>query len=423
MRSVTALIVLASVMAAAAPAAAAIRVHPDGVNVNMNGATTVFLTFGGLAGQRAVDAQWCGELMPAAPALGVKCNPATVFGMLPVRFDLSTESGTGGFTDIMSIPESVARRARQAAADGATSSFFYVRRFANLAGGPDEFVSVTCRLAGGGARVPFALTDVRLRFPEDQAVLLVRPGEALPRAAAEIAFNGTGRLVGRWEVVLPGDAPPEERDLLPEASLPLEQRGTQRRFTEIERFNIFLPPVGRTTLPGPDGARLPSNVPGGYQLLLRIEASDDKEADSNLQTVGAGRTVVHNGGVAGFALPALHYYVGTASTAEWDAATAGAVDLLSPPARAAIEPAAAVDFAWRPMAGAQFYRLEVRTAAGQPVIAAVTLPDTRTYRAPSFLPERAGDGYLQWRVTALDGEARRLADSGWRDLRLNLKKE
>ena len=35
----------------------------------------------------------------------------------------------GTFTDIMSIPPNVARRAYDAAAAGATSTFFYVRRF------------------------------------------------------------------------------------------------------------------------------------------------------------------------------------------------------------------------------------------------------------------------------------------------------
>jgi hypothetical protein len=423
MRSLTALIVLAAVMAGASPAGAAVRVHPDGVNVNMNGATTVFLTFGGLTNQRVLEGQWCGELVSAAPAIGQKCHPATVFGQLPVRFDLSTRSGVGGFTDIMSIPESVARRARQAAQDGARSSFFYVRRFASNTGGPDEYVAVTCRMAGGGARVPFALTDVRLRFPDNQEVMMVRPGEALPTPVAEITFNGTGRLVGRWEVVLPGDAPPEEQDLVPEASLPLERRGTQRRFAEIDRFNIFLPPVGRTTLPGPDGARLPAGLPGGYLLLLRIEASDDKEGDSNLATAGSGLRIAHNGGVAGFSLPPLRYYVGSASTAEWEQATAGAVVLLSPLARALVDPAGPVDFSWAKVAGAHFYRLEIRTARGVPVIAALTLPDSHSYRAPSFLKARSGDGYLQWRITALDVEARRLADSGWRDFRLQPTKE
>ena len=57
-----------------------IRRDPNGVNVSSQGATTVFITFGGLNDQVPVEATWCGELIPAAPDLGLKCDPATVFG-------------------------------------------------------------------------------------------------------------------------------------------------------------------------------------------------------------------------------------------------------------------------------------------------------------------------------------------------------
>ena len=142
---------------------AQVRVSPTGVSVNAMGATTVFLTFGGVGSLTPAEAFWCGDLVPASPDLGQRCNPATLFGQLPARSDLSRRSGTGAgaFTDIMSIPPSVARRAYQAAVRGATSTFFYVRRFRNTAG-PDQYVVVTCRLTGGGARVPLALTDVRV---------------------------------------------------------------------------------------------------------------------------------------------------------------------------------------------------------------------------------------------------------------------
>src|SRR6185503_16379459 len=103
------------------PAAVAqtISVNPNGVNVNASGATTVFLTFGPVGNFRAAEGTWCGELIPATPDNGFRCSPATIFGSLPGRFDLSKSSGSLGFTDIMSIPPSVARRAYQAAEDGA----------------------------------------------------------------------------------------------------------------------------------------------------------------------------------------------------------------------------------------------------------------------------------------------------------------
>ena len=163
------LLVFLAVWLSAATAGAQIRVHPTGVNVNSQGATTVFLTFGGLNGYRPVEALWCSRLVTAAPDVGLRCDPATILGSLPVRYDQST-LGTGALTDIMSIPPSVARRAYQAAEAGGDAGFFYVRRFSSAAVGPDQYVAVTCRMAGGGARVPFSLLDVELGFEVDEPV-------------------------------------------------------------------------------------------------------------------------------------------------------------------------------------------------------------------------------------------------------------
>ena len=179
---------------------------PNGVNVNSQGATSVFITFGGLSNQVPVEAAWCGELIPATPDIGMRCDPATIYGQLPLRIDQSSLNASAtAFTDIMSIPASVARRAWQAAARGENSAFFYVRRFVSTTGGPDEYVFVTCRMAGGGARVPLALLDVQLRFDVDSPVTSITRGAAPPPAVAIIHYNGSGRLIGRWEVVAPGD--------------------------------------------------------------------------------------------------------------------------------------------------------------------------------------------------------------------------
>src|SRR6185295_17468161 len=109
---------------------------------------------------------------------------------------------------------SVAMRAYRAAETGAASSYFYVRRFRNTQGGPDEYVTVTCRMGGLGARTPFALTNVKLSFAVEEPVLIVNAGDRLPSIHAEIAYNGTGRLKGRWEVVMPGEETSSDRDLL-----------------------------------------------------------------------------------------------------------------------------------------------------------------------------------------------------------------
>jgi hypothetical protein len=132
-----------------------IRVNPSDVNVSSQGATTVFLTFGGLQNQVPAEAFWCSALVPAAPAIGSKCDPAKTWGSLPLRFDQSRASGTNGFTDIMSITPSSARRAFELARTNQASTFFFVRRFVNTTGGPDEYVVVVCRMASGGARTGF----------------------------------------------------------------------------------------------------------------------------------------------------------------------------------------------------------------------------------------------------------------------------
>src|SRR5262249_25473680 len=158
--------------------------------------------------------------------------------------------------------------------------FYYVRRFINPSGGPDQFVAVTMRLSGNGAGVPFSLTDVQLGFGanagpsatgSDPLVLFVEQGGKVPPIRAEVKYTGAGRLKGRWEVVRPGDPLPEPRDLLTEASLPIEERGAQARFTQIGRFNVFLPPGGKFTLPGPAPSQIPNNVAGQYLILLRVE--------------------------------------------------------------------------------------------------------------------------------------------------------
>src|SRR5436305_12774199 len=282
-----------------------ISVSPRDVNAYSQGATSVLLTFGGLVNKRPAEATWCGALIPATPDVGLQCDPATVFGRLPARYDQSVRSGTNAFTDIMSVTPQVARRAYLDAVRGNTSTFFYVRRFISTVGAQDEYVPVTIRLSGNGARVPLSLTEVKLTWGVGKPILFVKTNEKLPRFQAEITYTGTGRLQGRWELVKPGETAPEPRDLLTEATLPIEERGTQKKYTQLSRFNVYLPPSGKIVLPGPATWRLDESLDGLYLVLLRIEASDDKDADSDLASVGAGAGVVHSGAVGGCPLATL----------------------------------------------------------------------------------------------------------------------
>ena len=400
--------------------AGAISRDPNGVNVNSQGATTVFITFGGLNDQVPVEAIWCGELIPAAPDIGMKCDPTTVFGRLPLRLDQSRLAAGGGvFTDIMSIPPSVARRAYQAATEGQDSRFFYVRRFVSTSGGPDEYVFVTCRLTGGGARTPLALVDVAVSFDGGDAVTQVARGTDAPTLQAEISYTGTGRLRGRWEVVMPSDEPPTSRDLLTEATLPPAERNQQRRYTQVGRFNVFLPPTGRIVLEGPDPSLLPTQTDGLYQVLLRVEASADKEADSNLASAGAGQGVIHAGAVAGFPMPTLRYFVGQ----EGAMGALSGFDLVSPKDGVTLDSAEPQSFAWTQTRQAHLYRLEIATEEGtdedaEPLFTAVVQQGIGLYRPPSWVLEQNAGQTLRWRVVALDTEGSETASTPWRSIEI-----
>ena len=396
---------------------AQVRVNPTGVNVNTQGATSVYLTFGGLGvNLRPAEAYWCGELISAAPDIGNRCNPATIFGSLPPRYDLSRPSGLAGFTDIMSIPASVSRRAYQDARSGATSSFFYVRRFENLSGGPDEFISVTCRLSSGGARTPFALTDVRVAFDGGDEVQVVLAGDSPPPFSARIQHTGTGQLVGRWELVLPGEELPSAEDLLTEASLPPELRSAQRRYAQLSRFSVFVPPGGVVKVPGPDPAKLPSSAEGTYHLLLRIEASNDREGDSDLAAAGAGTGIVHSAAVAGFPMPMLRYVVLGDGSPETTRGASRFV-LLAPRDGNATRPDSTARLVWSRDPAAAFYRVELETLVGRPVHGALLRASTNGYDLPPFAWQQA-DSVLRWRVTALDGGNATLRRTSWRRITL-----
>ncbi len=395
-------------------------VNPSGVNVRSTGVTSVFLTFQGTAGQRAVDAFWCGEItVPAnTPTPVDPCVPGTVFGHLPVRNDLSRPSGTGGFsntTDIMTIPASVARRAYQDALSGKASQFFYVRKFINDSGN-EEFIAVTCRMAGGGARVPLALTNVEVYFETSegrQPVYLLARGKKPPPISATIHYNGSGRLKGRWEVVKPGDLEPSFEDLLTEASLPIEKRGLQRRYQLLNRFDIFLNPTGQIVLPGPDVDKIPNVADGPYKILLRVEATSEKEGGSN--TVAGN---VASGGVAGFPMPVLRYYIGSGTevSAIREAMLKEDLSLLLPMDDAAITAERAVNVSWVDVVAADFYRLEVERP-NAPVFTAIVRPGISSYTIPPFIDFEPGSA-VRWRVSAMNSRGETVARSDWRQLRI-----
>lgn len=392
-------------------------VNPTGVNVNTSGVTSVFLSFQNLGPTEVpVRAYWCGEITVPANVVVTfdPCVSGTLLGNLPAANNLGRPASAGGaelFVDIMTIPASVTRRAYQLARAGEPSAFFYIREFRDTATGISSFVAVTCRLAGGGARVPLALTMVEMNFITEgegrEIVPVVAAGEHVAPVQARIAYNGTGTLRGRWEVVLPGEDVPSLEDLLPEPSLPVELRGSQRRYTTLSRFDVFLPPIGDVVIPGPDVEQIPTDAAGPYLLLLRIETSADKEGDSN---TGAG--TVQSGGIAGFPLPVLRYFVATQEEAELHTRSARLV-ATRPFMNANATAGEPCTFSWLPFPGAALYRVELRPEEGDSSRAFVDAGLT-TYVAPPWMVEQPGQ--LLWRVVALDTDGKTLQASDWRRL-------
>ena len=209
----------------------------------------------------------------------------------------------------------------------------------------------------------------------------IKPDEELPKITAEIRYTGTGRLKGRWEIVKPGEALPEARDLLSEAALPPEERGTQKHYTLLNRFNINLPPGGKYIVPGPENWRIDKSIQGMYILLFRVEASDASNSGEN-------------GAVAGFKMPTLRYYVGNSSNADVTQITNVAID-------GDIDEVAPIILTWKLVADTKIYRLEVEDEDGKKVFSAVVLPTNRTYQLPSFIQALTNSRQLKWSVSAI----------------------
>lgn len=158
-----------------------------------------------------------------------------------------------------------------------------------------------------------------------------------------------------------------------------------------------------------------ATVAGTYLVLLRIEASDDKEGDSNLSIAGAGSGVVHSGAVAGFPLPTLRSgRVGRQRAITNAYGRSPVVTLREPLEGKALAAGQSADFGWTELAGAEFYRLEIQTEDRAPILSAVMPRGTSVYHAPPWLAERMAGKAIRWRVVALNATGRILRSTNWR---------
>jgi hypothetical protein len=78
-----------------------------------------------------------------------------------------------------------------------------------------------------------------------------------------------------------------------------------------------------------------------------------------------------------------------------------------------------LDFTWSGIEDAAFYRLEIHDVQDKLILSAMLLPAIRTYRAPSWLKDKIGDGVVQWRVVGLDKSGKQVSESQTRRFRMN----
>jgi len=319
-------------------------------------------------------------------------------------------------TDVMSIPNAVIKRAYQQAKQGVSSEFFYIRQFLN--NGINTYVTVTCRMGGGGARTPLALTKVDLDFNNNKsrkAITLVKQSERLEKFSAKINFTGSGLLKGRWEIVMPGDIEPSRFDLRSEASLPAEDRMLQKRYRLLSRFQMFLSPTGQTIIPGPNPKLLPTIEKGSYRILLRIEASNDKEGNSNTL---AG--IINTGGTAGFPMPTLRYFVGNSSHQSLTK-NYPPISLLLPHSKQVLK-SNQIEFTWFDLQDNKevaIYKIEFYEKSGKNKLIATALkkPGEANYKPAKRILAKFNQPFL-WRATAIDKNGKILSSSQLRELNI-----
>jgi hypothetical protein len=174
---------------------------------------------------------------------------------------------------------------------------------------------------------------------------------------------------------------------LSEGSLPVEERGRLRRYALLNRFDVNLPPGGSYVLPGPENWRIDKSIEGMYLLLFRVEASD---APNSVSAIGPRS--IPTGGVAGFSMPTLRYYVGASSNTAIQQIAGTDIDLITP--------SLPIVVSWPAAADAKLYRVEIEDDEKN-VFTAMVLAPAVQYQVPSFVRELAASKPLKWKVTSL----------------------
>jgi hypothetical protein len=153
-------------------------------------------------------------------------------------------------------------------------------------------------------------------------------------------------------------------------------------------------------------------------VLLRVEATDDREGDSDLGAAGAGTGILHSGAVAGFPMPVLRYVVGAGESGLETVSSPRTLRLVLPRADAQVSRDSTFEVSWIEEWHAGWYQVEFETQTGAPLLDAIVRPGVGVYRAPSFLGERASGQPIRWRVRALDPLGTEMKRSNWRKLEI-----
>jgi len=361
-----------------------------------------------------LDGVFCFDLIAGLPAgnttTGNPCTSSSQFARHPTVSGSFQSTRVGNFIrsvrETIRVPSAVSRFARE----NGRSRYFFARQFS-----PNQYAVVAIELLGNVANQPIALTDMRMYFKQggEQPIVFVKRGDNLPTVEAKISFTGSGWLRGAWEVVQPGDTEPTETDLMTDASLPLGQRGLQRRYMVVGTFQQYLPAVGQVTLTPPDMSRFPARTDGPYRVLLRLFADPAIGAESD------GRLA---SGTAAFALPTSRYFVGSFAS-HGTTSMLPSISVSLPSVDHVFAATESVSFRWQATRDSAVYLLEAVDAAGK-LVAAAQVPGSTVelnagYSAPPPWRARAslGTGAVRWRVTAFSRDGEALARSEWRGVR------
>jgi hypothetical protein len=146
-----------------------------------------------------------------------------------------------------------------------------------------------------------------------------------------------------------------------------------------------------------------------------VEATHDTEGDSN-----TGTEVVESGGVSGFPMPVLRYYV--ASDSDVAAALANVekaeLSLMLPLDNGTLSQDIPVEFSWVDVDVAAIYLVELFSES-ENILSAVVKPGVSVYATPPWIREEYAGIPLKWRVQALRSNGSVQAESNWRVVTLN----